>query len=193
MSKSAQIKPWLSGTDLGQWTRAAKQADELRRRLSVWLTFLGYAAREVADWLQVSKQAVWLWVGQYNRYGPAGLERQGRGGRRWGLLSLAKEAELLRGWEDRAQQGEVLTAKQFRPWLAQATGRAVSLAYVYGLLHRRRWRKLGPRPRHLKASVRKQEAFEKLSGHLEPSAEESPAGKTSALALSGRGPFWPHQ
>jgi hypothetical protein len=121
------------------------------------------------------------------------LERQGRGGRRWAFLSLAKEAELLRGWEDRAQQGEVLTAKQFRPWLAQATGRAVSLAYVYGLLHRRRWRKLGPRPRHLKASVRKQEAFEKLSGHLEPSGEESPARKTGALALSGRGPFWPHQ
>ena len=163
MSKSAQIKAWLSETDLGQWTREAKNAEELRHRLSVWLTFLGHAAHQVAYWLQVSKQAVWLWVGQYNRRGPAGLERQGRGGRRWGFLSLAKEAELLRGWEDQAQKGQVLTAKQLWPLLSEAAGRAVSLAYVYRLMHRHRWRKLGPRPRHLKASVRKQEAFKKTS------------------------------
>jgi transposase len=163
MRKPARIKAWLNETDWGQWTREAQEVGELRRRLSVWLTFWGYAAHEVAYWLQVSKQAVWLWVGQYNRQGPGGLEREGRGGRRWGFLSLEQEAHLLSGWERRAQQGQVLTAKAFRPWLAQATGRAVSMAYVYRLLKRHRWRKLGPRPRPVKASVRKQEAFNKTS------------------------------
>ena len=163
MRKPAQINAWLDETDLGQWTREAKSAEELRRRLSVWLTFLGYAAHEVAYWLQVSTQAVWLWVGQYNRRGPGGLEREGRGGRRWGFLSLQKEAEILNGLGKRAQQGEVLTAQRVLPLLSQAAGRPVSAAYVYRVLHRHRWRKLGPRPRHVNASVRKQEAFKKTS------------------------------
>ena len=161
MRKPALIKAWLNETDLGQWTREAKSAEELRRRLSVGLTYLGYVAHEVAYWLQVSKQAVWLWVGQYNRRGPAGLEREGRGGRRWGFLSLEQEARLLRSLEQRAQKGEVLTAKRVMPLLSEAAGRAVSRAYVYRVLHRHRWRKLSPRPRHVKASLRKQEAFKK--------------------------------
>lgn len=163
MRKPAPIKPWLSETDLGQWTREAKEADELRRRLSVWLTFLGFAAHQVAYWLQVSKQAVWLWVSQYNRHGPEGLDRAGRGGRRWGFLSIETEAELLQGLESGAQQGHVLTAKQLRPLLVQAAGRTVSMAYVYRVLHRHQWRKLSPRPRHVKASVTQQEAFKKTS------------------------------
>lgn len=163
MKKPAHIKPWLDETDLGQWTREATTVAELRRRLSVWLTFLGYAAAEVAYLLQVSKQAVWLWVGQYNRQGPKGLERVGRGGRRWGFLSLEREKELLGTLASQAQQGAVLTAKAVMPVLAQAAGRSVSLAYVYGVLHRHQWRKLGPRPRHVKASVVQQEAFKKTS------------------------------
>jgi len=163
MRKPARIKAWLSEVDLGQWTREARSADELRCRLSVWLTFLGYAAHQVAYWLQVSKQAVWLWVGQYNRQGPGALERVGRGGRRWAFLSLAQEAQLLGRWEQRAEQGQVLTAKALRPQLRQAAGRDVSMAYVYRVLKRHRWRKLGPRPRHIKASVQQQEAFKKTS------------------------------
>jgi transposase len=161
MRKPASIKAWLNEADLGQWTRETKSAEELRRRLSIWLTFRGYAAHEVAYWLQVSKQAVWLWVGQYNRRGPAGLEREGRGGRRWGFLSLEQEANWLRSLEQRAQKGEVLTAKRVMPLLSEVAGRDVSTAYVYRVLHRHRWRKLGPRPRHVKASLRKQEAFKK--------------------------------
>jgi transposase len=165
MRKPAWIKEWLNEADLGQWTREAKSAEELRRRLSVWLTYLGYAAHEVAYWLQVSKQAVWLWIGQYNRRGPGGLEREGRGGRRWGFLSLEKEEEILHGLEQRAQNGEVLTAKRVLPLLSERAGRPVSMAYVYRVLHRHRWRKLAPRPRHIKACVRQQKAFKKTS-HL---------------------------
>ena len=39
----------------------------------------------------------------------------------------------------------------------------VSLAYVYRLLRRHQWRKLGPRPRHVKADPEAQEAFKKNS------------------------------
>ena len=36
---------------------------------------------EIADLLQISTPAVWLWVKQFNRQGPEGLSRAGRGGR----------------------------------------------------------------------------------------------------------------
>ena len=111
--------------------------------------------------LGISKQAVWLWVGQYNRNGPEGLVRQGRGGRRWSLLSWSKEEALLKSFEKRALEGEVITAKQMLPKICQATGEEVSLAYVYRLLRRHQWRKLGPRPRHVKADPEAQEAFKK--------------------------------
>jgi transposase len=113
--------------------------------------------------LGISKQAVWLWVGQYNRNGPEGLVRQGRGGRRWSLLSWSQEEALLKSFEKRALEGEVITAKQMLPKICQATGGEVSLAYVYRLLRRHQWRKLGPRPRHVKADPEAQEEFKKNS------------------------------
>ena len=109
--------------------------------------------------LGVSKQAVWLWLGQYNQPGPAGLGRKGRGGRRWSLISWEEEEALLKSLENRAIEGQLLTAKQLLPEVSQAVGHEVSLGYVYGLFKRHRWRKLGPRPRHVKAKTEIQAEF----------------------------------
>ena len=164
MRRPASIKPWLSAEDLQTWIREASSRDEYQKRLAIWLTFIGsYPAHHVATLLGVSKQAVWLWVGQYNQRGPEGLERGGRGGRRWAFLSWEQEEAFLAGLEERAQKGQILTAPQMHQQLCQATGKKVSLAYVYRLLHRHRWRKLGPRPRHVKADRQRQEEFKKNS------------------------------
>ncbi len=54
-----------------------------QRRLAIWLTEVGpFAAHRVAEFLAISTQAVWKWLGEYNALGPQGLERHGRGGRR---------------------------------------------------------------------------------------------------------------
>ena len=164
MRKPAPIHPWLSAEDLQTWVREASGRDEYQRRLAIWLTFIGpFPAHQVATLLGVSKQAVWLWVSQYNRHGPEGLKRRGRGGRRWAYLSLAEEARLLENLQPRAAQGQVLTAPQLYRQVCQATGKKVSLGYVYRLLHRHQWRKLGPRPRHVKANLQRQEDFKKKS------------------------------
>ena len=164
MRRPASIKPWLSAEDLQTWIREASSCDEYQKRLAIWLTFIGsYPAHHVATLLGVSKQAVWLWVGQYNQRGPEGLERGGRGGRRWAFLSWEEEEAFLAGLEERAQKGHILTAPQMHQQLRQATGQKVCLAYVYRLLHRHGWRKLGPRPRHVKADRERQEEFKKNS------------------------------
>ena len=164
MRRPAQIKPWLSTEELAVWVQEGLDREAYRRRLAIWLTHIGpFHAHQVATMLQVSKQAVWLWVGQYNRDGPQGLQRKGRGGRRWSYLSWAEERRLLRTLKERAMQGEVLSAVQILPEIHKAVGKRVSLGYVYKMLHRHGWRKLGPRPHHVKVDKEAQEEFKKNS------------------------------
>jgi transposase len=164
MKPPAQIKPYLSTDELAVWVRESPTREAYKMRLAIWLTHIrSYHAHEVADMLQISKQAVWLWVSQYNRNGPESLERKGRGGRRWAFLTWAEEESLLNSLEERALRGEVLTVKQVIPEVRKAVGKDVTLHYVYKLLRRHNWRKLGPRPRHVKADREEQESFKKTT------------------------------
>jgi transposase len=169
MPRKAHVEPWLSELELLEWVRAGQARAEYQRRLAVWLTYLRqFPAHEVATLLGVSTPAVWRWLSQYNRQGPAGLARRGRGGRRWAFLSLDQERELLAELQEQAGRGQVLTAKQIHGRVRQAVGKKVSLDYVYRLLHRHGWRKLGPRPRHVKADPQAQTEFKKNSRNSWP-------------------------
>ena len=70
------------------------------------------------------------------------------------------ERELLAALQEQAGRGQVLAAKQIHGRVRQAVGKKVSLDYVYRLLHRHGWRKLGPRPRHVKADPLAQAALQ---------------------------------
>lgn len=164
MSRTTKLVPWLSEIELLAWVRQAETRGDYQKRLTVWLTHLyQYPAHQIAAMLAVSTQAVWLWLGQYNRQGPGSLTPSKRGGRRWGFLSLAQETDLLTAFHEQAHAGKVLTARQLQAQVNRVVGRDVSLAYVYRLLHRHDWRKLGPRPRHVKADPAVQETFKKTS------------------------------
>jgi transposase len=164
MRPPASIEPWLSTESMQVWVREAPDKSSFQRRLAIWLTHIGrLAAHQVAELLCASKQAVWLWISQYNQQGPEGLDRQGRGGRRWAFLSVEEEERFLEKFQQQAAGGEILTARQLHAQLVKATGREVSLGYLYRLLHRHGWRKLGPRPRHPQARARAQERFKKKS------------------------------
>ena len=162
MRTPAKLKPWFSTEQLRAWLQEASTKESYQKRLAVWLTHIGpLHAQQIAQYLGVSKQAVWLWIGQYNRMGPQGLERQGRGGRRWAFLSPKDEEKFLAGLQERASRGDILTAKQVHGDLCRLLGKEVSLAYVYKLFRRNEWRKVAPRPRHVKANPSAQEEFKK--------------------------------
>ena len=164
MRRPVRIEPWMSLDELLAWLREAPDRDAYQRRLAIWLTVIGpFHAHEVARMLGVSKQSIWLWISQYNKDGPEALERSGRGGRRWSLLSWAQEEQILHRFRQRAMQGQVITARALLPEISKSSGKEVSLGYVYKLLHRHGWRKLGPRPRHVKSNLKAQEAFKKNS------------------------------
>lgn len=162
MSKRLHVEPWLSDVELLGWMQETRSRQEFQRRMAVWLAFLEpWPAHRIARALGVSEPAVWKWLGQYNRLGPQGLERRGRGGRRWSFLSLEQEAALLAQAQEEAGRGRVLTAKHLLPRVRQAVGHEVSLDYVYALLKRHHWRKLAPRPTHVKADPAAREACKK--------------------------------
>jgi transposase len=164
MRPPAEIALWLSTEDMQTWVREAPDKASYQRRLAIWLTHVErLSAHRVAQSLCVSTPAVWRWVQQYNHQGPEGLHRAGRGGRRWSFLNWEQEQRFLGKRLQAAARGEVLTAKLLHGQLQKITGREVSLGYVYRLLRRHGWRKLGPRPRHPKAQPRTQEEFKKNS------------------------------
>jgi transposase len=148
MRKPAVIQPWLSAKKLEAWVRTARSREDYQKRVAIWMTIEGpFPAHRVASLLLVSKQAVWLWVGQYNRLGPDGLERQGRGGRRRAYLSLDQEKALLESLKRDAQRGGAPKAREVQEEISEVTRRNVSISYVYRLFERIGWQKLGARGR----------------------------------------------
>jgi len=164
MRKPSSLSPWFTVKQLVAWVKEAPDKTTYQRRLAIWLTHAGpFAAHRVADLLAVSTQAVWKWVAEYNSLGPTGLDRKGRGGRRWGLMTLDEERAFLAEHLSEAESGDLLTAKQLASALAKKLGQEVSIDYIYGLLHRHQWHKLTPRPHHAKQDPALAEAFKKNS------------------------------
>ena len=139
----ASIKPWLSTGKMEKWVGQAPDEDARKRRLSVWLTHTEKLhARDVAERLEVSVQAVWLWVGQYNRRGPGGLDRKGRGGSRRTLMSLSQEKAVLSPFLSQARAGNPPRAEVVKKAIEKKLGRKVSLPYVYALQARHGWARI---------------------------------------------------
>ncbi len=144
MKMPATISPWLSDKELSAWVREAPSLDAYKKRMSIWLTRRGpFHAHRVSELLQVSKQAVWLWIKQFNQGGPDSLDRKGRGGRRRAYLSLTDEKALVEKLQHQVSKGQNKKAKELLPEVLEAVGQNVSVAYVYRLMQRHE-KKRGP-------------------------------------------------
>lgn len=144
MKMPAQITPWMTEKELAKWVHEAPTADALKKRLSIWLTFKGpFHAHRVSELLQVSKQAVWLWIKQYNVGGPDCLDRKGRGGRRRAYLSVEDEKVLVNRLQELVSTGQARKAKELMPEVLKTVGQSVSVAYVYRLMQRHERKRQG--------------------------------------------------
>jgi transposase len=164
MRPPATIKDWLSLDEMFQWVQSAPDEPTSKCRMAIWLTHTGKIhAAKVATILGVSKQAVWLWIRQYNDRGPDGLERHGRGGRRWGFLSQQEETELLSPLIRRVRSGHLIKAATVQRLVEDRLQQKVSKSYIYKLLHRHGWGG-NPLQSHLKSkSPESTDTFSKLS------------------------------
>jgi transposase len=140
MRPPATIKDWLSLDEMFQWVHTAPDESTSKCRMAIWLTHTGKIhAEKVAAILGVSKQAIWLWIRQYNDQGPSGLERHGRGGRRWGFLSQQEETELMVPLIRGVRSGHFIKAAAVQRMVEDKLQHKVSKSYIYKLLHRHGW------------------------------------------------------
>ena len=162
MRPAAEITSWMDCDELERWVHDAPTKELYRRRLAIWWSACdGRHATEIASLLQTSTRTVSRWIKEFNAGGPTALERRNHGGRRWSYLSEAEERTALAGMRSLARAGRLVTAVELRTAIENRVGHAVSKGYLYSLLHRHHWRKVQPRPRHVKGNPMAQESFKK--------------------------------
>jgi transposase len=151
----------LSQDEIRKRMVTSKEREQYQRWQSIFLTSKGLQSNIVAEYVGTTKGTVHQWVYQYNHDGPDGFTLQGRGGRRFGFLSLEEEADLLDSIRPVAEKGRIINASAIKTQLEERLAKKVSKDYLYDLLHRHEWRKVMPRPQHPKADKEKQEEFKK--------------------------------
>lgn len=148
MRPPASIKNWLSIQKLFDWLQHAPDSAAHQRRMAIWLTHTGKLhADKVAAILGVSKQSVWMWIRQYNQKGPDGLDRNGRGGRRWALMSVEEETAILRPLMNKVRAGRTPKTEVIQRIIETHLQQKVSTSYIYKLLNRHGWTELLRRSR----------------------------------------------
>jgi transposase len=174
MKMPAQITEWMTLDQMAEWVREAPTADALRKRLAIWLTLKGpFHAHRVSELLQVSKQAVWLWIKQFNSGGPDSLDRKGRGGRRRAYLSVDQEKVLVDRLQHLVANGQARKAKELMPEVLATVGQNVSVAYIYRLLQRHEKK----RTNKSQSNDKPEEANDQITIH---SSNESPLNQKTA-------------
>jgi len=159
--RKTKLGSHLSRKQLRKRMLETQDRGQFQRWQSLYLTSRGLQAQQVADYVGLSPGTVHQWIFQYNHQGPESLKLQGRGGRRFGLLTFPEEAALLETLRSQAEQGQVVGAFSLRALVEKRVEQTVSKDYLYDLLHRHGWRKVAVRPQHPQADAQKQRAFKK--------------------------------
>ena len=135
---------------------------EFQKWLVVWNALVDpRPAKEIALHTGLATQTVHNLISAYNRKGKRGIEGPGRGGRRREYLSLEEEEHFLENFEDRAGKGLVATGGEIKKSLEAQIGQRVHKMTIYRLLGRHGWRKVAPRPSHVKKDEKSQIEFKK--------------------------------
>ena len=93
----------LDEAGLKKQMKASADREQFQRWQAIFLTSKGLRSEVVADYVGIAKGTIHQWVYQYNHNGPDGIFLQGRGGRRFGLLTLDEEKDLLEQIRSKAE------------------------------------------------------------------------------------------
>lgn len=142
-----------------------KSADSYWHRQKWLIVYNGLVdprpASAIAKQTGVSVATVHKIISQYNQIGVAALETPGKGGRYNSYLTREQEKEFLAKFFEQAAKGQIPTVTQIKIAYEQLVGHPVHKTTIYRLLDRHQWRKIVPRPCHVKANPQEQEAFKK--------------------------------
>lgn len=183
MTRRIRLEPHLTVEELERRYRAAKEPHERSWYQILWLLGKGQLAREIAESTGYSR----YWIGQvarrYNTEGPEGLvNRQYTHSHRAPLtLSAEQLAELAEAVRGPAPEGDHWIGRTVAQWMRAKLGRPVSVQLGWAYLVRLEGKRRRPRPRHVQADTKEQEAFKKSSARSsKPSRPPSPTPASSS-------------
>ncbi len=134
-----------------------------KRLRSVQLRGEGYSNKEIADRVEAHPKVVSRWICKYTKEGIAGLMKKQRGGNRRNITK-EEERELLDGFKEKAEKGELVTVKEIKIAYCEKIGHTCGKGQIYRVLKRHGWGKIVPRKEHPnKASEAEIEASKKLT------------------------------
>lgn len=144
--------------------KEAKDPRQLQRWQIIYTALLRpRTAEEIAECVGVSKSLVQHIVPAYNRGGIQAIEIKSSGGRYHFYMSEEEEKLFLEPFYQKAERGELTTAKEIKIAYEEQIGHKVNKTTIYDKLSRHGWRKILPRGRHPKADIEAQETFKKSS------------------------------
>lgn len=163
MSKTAKIKPHLTNEEIHLKIKGTVGFWRVQKWLIIY-NALNYprSAREIANHLSVSESLVHKTIFEYNKYGAASIEKKkGKGGRRNSYMSEEEEEIFMKGYIEKARQGQIITAMEIKEDFEKKIGKKVNKTTIYRMLKRHGWRKIIPLPVHPKQNKEEREGFKK--------------------------------
>jgi transposase len=144
--------------------KAAKSPADFKRWQIIYLVLTqDVDASYLADITGYSKANVYSIVQQHNNSKNKDVSIKSRGGRRRSLLSVEEETSLMKGLEEKALKGQILSFWDIKKVVEKKVGKAVSDDFIWDLFKRNGWTKHTPRPHHPKKNQALQDEFKKNS------------------------------
>ena len=116
----------------------------------------------LADITGYSKANIYSIVQQFNK-NQGNISTKTKGGRRRELMTIEEERNIMKGLEDKALKGQILSYKDIKKIIETKLDREVSDDFLWDLFKRNGWTKHSPRPQHPKKDKVKQDEFKKNS------------------------------
>lgn len=135
--------------ELEKARKNTKNKREDIRLKAVILKLQGLTAREISEKLDVATSTLFEWLRKYKNNSIDGLKNKKRIGNNRNL-SFEEEEEFLKQFEERAQKGEIITAKEIEKAYIELVGHSIGSGQIYYVLKRHGFRKIMPRSRHPK-------------------------------------------
>ena len=142
--------------------KAAKSASDYKRwQILYFVSSFKVDAEYLSDITGYSKANIYAIVQRHNRPDKPDVATQKRGGRRRSLLTIEEESKFMKGLEQKALEGQILSYLDIKKLVEKKVGRVVSDDFIWDLFKRNGWTKHSPRPHHPKKDTGAQEDFKK--------------------------------
>ncbi len=148
MKRKYTVTPEQS-EEIKEYRKKVKEKNLNKRLYAVQLIGEGKTAAYIEEKLDCRKQQISRWVKQFCENGIDGLLGK-CGGRHHENMSIEDEKEILKPFEEKAEKGQLPTAKDIKTAYEAKIGKKVCISYIYKFLHRHDFRKIMPRRRHPK-------------------------------------------